>query len=108
MTTPCRCRTPPFHHADYERLDLGTDGLDAVVSVQTCRACGTEWLHYLIEQEHLTAAGRWWRVELLDPLDPILSASTARDYIERQPEGFAGGSHFASTGHRILAPIRID
>ena len=108
MPTPCPCRAPPFPATRFERTDLGIDGLDAEVSIDTCRACGTEWLHYLIEEEYRSRAGRWWRVEILDPLDPILSASTARDYIERQPGGFCGGSYFASTGMAIGAPIRID
>jgi hypothetical protein len=108
MAAPCPCRTPPFPHADFEVEDLGTDGAFAEVSIHTCRRCGTDWLKYLLQDEAVPRSGRWWRVEVVEPRDPILLAGTARDYIERQAEGFAGGSWFDSTGHRIVAPIRID
>jgi hypothetical protein len=108
MATPCPCRTPPFHHADFEVEHLGHDGVDAEVTIQTCRRCGTDWLRYFIEEEFRSRSGRWWRVEVPEPRDPILLAGTARDFIERQADGFAGGSHFESTGHRIVAPIRIE
>ena len=107
MAAPCPCRSPPFHHADFEVEPLGMDGQFADVSIHTCKRCGTEWLKYLLEDEAFPRSGRWWRVEVPAPRDPILRAGTARDFIERQAGGFAGGSGFESTGHRIVAPIRI-
>jgi hypothetical protein len=108
MTDPCRCRRPPFHYTDFEVEALGMDAHHADVEIQTCRHCGTGWLKYLLEDAAFTGSGRWWRVEVPEPRDPILLAATARDFIERQAEGFRGGSYFDSTGHRIVAPIRIE
>jgi hypothetical protein len=34
-----------------------------------------------------------------------MQAGAARDFIQQQAEGFAGGSFFRSSGHRITAPI---
>jgi hypothetical protein len=37
----------------------------------------------------------------------VPSAAGAREFIERQSEGFVGGSFFNSQGHAIVAPIHI-
>jgi hypothetical protein len=108
MPEPCPCRSPPFPWNDFELEDLGLDGFFAEVTIHTCKRCGTDWLKYHLQDEAFPRSGRWWRVEVIEPRDPILLAGTARDYIERQPEGFAGGSRFDSTGFRIEAPIRVD
>jgi hypothetical protein len=46
-------------------------------------------------------------VQLPEQLRASLSADQARAYIEQQPHGFVGGSFFASSGHDVVAPIRI-
>jgi hypothetical protein len=43
---------------DIERRDVGVDRDYGEVSVLRCLRCGRCWLHYLMEYEYLTAAGR--------------------------------------------------
>lgn len=105
MGAMCRCRRRPFHHSHYERTSLGDDAQGAEVAIERCRFCGTRWLHYLIEEPHYTAAGRWWRVKL--PPGAEVPTDEAKCFIEAQPEGFCGGSRFQSTGFAVRAPIRV-
>ena len=104
---PCSCRRPPFRHTDYDTKHIGEDRHGADAAVATCKACGSVWLTYFIEEPHYSRSGRWWRVEL--PTDALkeVSAASARALIERSAEGFAGGSFFNSQGHAITAPIRV-
>jgi hypothetical protein len=98
----CRCLSLPFSAAEFEMADWGADGYGGRVTLYTCPHCTRDWLHYALD-----GSARWWCVEVLDPPDPILCASTARDYIERQAEGFAGTA-LLPEGLRLTAPIRID
>ena len=104
---PCICRRPPFRHTDYHTVDLGEGCSGAEVSLSTCKSCGAVWLKYFIDEPHYPRSGRWWRVELPAGDASAMSAAAARDYVERSPAGFAGGSFFDSQGHAIAAPIRV-
>ncbi|HEY4373178.1 MAG TPA: hypothetical protein VGN52_14700 [Burkholderiales bacterium] len=104
---PCVCAAPPFHYTDYDSRDLGQDAHYATVELQRCKHCGRHWLKYLIEEEHITASGRWWRAAISADEAKGMRAEEARAHIERQPRCFAGGSGFDSTGFEQQAPIRI-
>jgi hypothetical protein len=86
---------------------LGEDDRGAEIALSTCKACGTLWLTYRIDEPHYQRSGRWWRVELTAGDARTVSAATARERVERAPEGFAGGSFFDSPGHAITAPITV-
>ncbi|MFL6634284.1 MAG: hypothetical protein ACJ8HJ_18435 [Massilia sp.] len=103
----CICRHPPFRFTDYATVELGEDDRGAEIELSTCKSCGTVWLKYLIDEPHHHRSGRWWRVEIAAADATAVSAATAREWVERSPAGFAGGSFFGSTGHAIAAPIRI-
>jgi hypothetical protein len=107
MQRYCHCKRPPFHYADYDTLQLGEDARGAEVSFETCRHFGAVWLNYLIEKPQYSRSGRWWRVEVSPESKDVPSAARAREFIERQSEGFVGGSFFNSQGHAIVAPIHI-
>ena len=103
----CACRHPPFPFTDYHTVDLGEDSRGAEVSLSTCKSCGAIWLKYFIDEPHYPRSGRWWRVEIAAADASAMSAATARDHVQRSPEGFAGGSFFDSQGHAIVAPITV-
>lgn len=107
MKVSCTCRIPPFYFDGYEATELGEDAQGADVSLLTCKRCGCVWLKYLLEEPHYSGAGRWWRVELTQENLADISVATARDFIESQASGFAGGSFFNSSGHQIEAPINV-
>jgi hypothetical protein len=105
--SPCKCRTPPFGHTDYEIAELGEDATYGEVSLETCKHCGSIWLHYLVEDPGRTAAGRWWRVAV--PANQLTSISVdgARKFIQEQTEGFLGGSYFRSSGQAFSGRPKI-
>lgn len=103
----CVCRRPPFNFRNYHTIELGEDKYAAEVSLETCKACNTVWLKYLIEESHHSYSGRWWRVEVGVESKALVSVASARDYIERQGNVFVGGSFFNSTGHRVTGPTHI-
>ena len=103
----CACRQPPFRFSDYETVELGEDSRGAEVSLSTCKSCGACWLKYFIDEPHYPRSGRWWRVGIAAGDASAMSAATARDYVQRSPGGFAGGSFFDSPGHAIVAPITV-
>ena len=46
---------------DFDARPLGVDHDFGEATVLRCRRCSRYWLHYLVEYEYLTAAGRWFR-----------------------------------------------
>lgn len=107
MQLACKCHQPPFHFGDYDTIENGDDPRGAEVSLSTCKRCGVVWLTYLIEDPHYSRSGRWWRVEVSPERMAQVSLATAKDFIERQPSGFAGGSFFNSPGRAITGPIHV-
>lgn len=103
----CSCKKPPFHFADYKTAGIGEDSHGADISVSTCNLCGDLWLTYLIESPHYSRSGRWWRVKLSPKEKRSVSTATAREFVERSSEEFAGGNFFNSCGHPITAPIKV-
>ena len=81
------------------------DAFHADVSFETCKRCGANWLVYLIEEEHQTRSGRWWRVLMSTGERPALAG--ARQFVEKAAWCFAGGSFYNSTGFRVNAPIEV-
>jgi hypothetical protein len=65
------------------------------------------WVEYQIEDPHHSQSGRWWRVEVSSEHATKLTAETAKEFIEQQASGFAGGSFFGSSGHVVEAPIHV-
>ncbi|MDD5285970.1 MAG: hypothetical protein PHD54_08930 [Desulfuromonadaceae bacterium] len=107
MPTNCKCETPPFHFLDFDQEVVGEERYGAEVFLEKCAVCGRTWLKYLVEEPHYSRSGRWWRVPVQSDQIAIISAETARAFIERQPWCFVGGSYFDSTGHLVRAPIKI-
>lgn len=103
----CRCTQPPFRSSEFQLRHLGVDAHWGEVSVQTCRQCQRSWLNYLIEEEHHSRSGRWWRAPLPAAAAADLDAAGARAFIEHCSWCFVGGSWLDSSGMRVSAPIRI-
>jgi hypothetical protein len=103
----CRCQQPPFHYLDFAREQIGMDAFNADVSIDTCNSCGTLWLVYLIEDEHYTKSGRWWRLPISAADRKALAPDDARAIIERSGWCFVGGSFHNSTGFRKDGPIVV-
>lgn len=88
-----KCKNPPFYFEDYEIEELGVDEnfKYAEVTVDTCKKCGAKWLEYLIEEEHYTKSGRWWRTPIEGNYFNNLTALNAKEYLELSEWCFVGG-----------------
>ncbi|MEZ5728020.1 MAG: hypothetical protein R3E48_08570 [Burkholderiaceae bacterium] len=107
----CRCYNPPFDYRDFTSVPIGidkTNGRHGEVSEETCRLCGTKWLHYLVEYEAFTAAGRWFRAPISDDALATLTPEQSVPFIEQQPWHFRGGSYFGSRGRRASGAVYAD
>jgi hypothetical protein len=101
MTNDCRCLTPPFDHRDFTSQPIGIDktaGRFAEVTIETCRACGRRWLHYLVEVEGISRSGRWYRGLISDEVAQTVRPEAALGVLGSLAWRFAGGSYFASDG----------
>lgn len=111
---PCRCEAPPILATLFDVKFLGVDptnGRYGEVTLETCRECGARWLCYAVAYEGFTGSGRWFR--------GLLDASPENENGDPTPEGavavlaalpwyLAGGSYFASTGHRTSGRPAVD
>ncbi|MDI1315138.1 hypothetical protein [Prosthecobacter sp.] len=75
-----------------------TNGRYGDVSVRTCRACGSRWLHYFAEYESFSRSGRWILGLLPDQLLLPLTALNAVPILDSLPWHYYGGSAFCSPG----------
>ena len=99
----CRCLQPPFIHTHFSSTFLGVDpqnGRYADVSIEVCRICGRNWLHYHFEMEWQSRSGRWYRGLLAAEVAPNVTAQNAASILEELPWYFAGGSYFGGDVHR--------
>lgn len=105
LPTSCSCLRGEFRAEDLDRTFIGVDDLGAEVSVEQCRTCGRNWLHYLLELEGVSHSGRWYR-GLIGP-DVAFSHRNAPLIYAQLPEYWAGGSRFEGKVHRRSGPIDL-
>ena len=107
----CRCMTPPFMYTDYDSRPLGVDetnGRFGEVSVDTCKACGSLWLHYFVEYPSFSESGRWYRGLVTPEMVESLTPEQAPDMLASLPWRFYGGSYFRTRGRKGSGPVSLD
>jgi hypothetical protein len=107
----CLCLQPPFNYKDFDSRKIGVDqtkGRFGEVSIETCKACGRQWLHYFVEYEGVSNSGRWYRGLVSEEVTRTVTPDTAVSVLERLEKRFAGGSYFDSPGFRSSDPISVD
>jgi len=106
LPTSCACLNGDFPSGAFERTFLGTDDLYAEVSIDHCRSCGRDWLHYLLEFEGVPGSGRWYR-GLLGP-DIAFSHRNAASIFGQLREYWAGGSRVKGGVQLRSGPIDVS
>ncbi|HYP41601.1 MAG TPA: hypothetical protein VEX13_14680 [Chloroflexia bacterium] len=104
----CRCLQPPFVYTQFDSTFLGVDpqeGRYADVSMDRCRTCGRNWLHYHFELEWQSRSGRWYRGLVMGEIEEGVSALNATSVLEELPWYFAGGSYFGGNIHRTAGRL---
>ena len=91
---PQECPCIAGHHQDFENRFVGVDRDFGEVTVARCKRCGRFWLHYLMEYEYLTAAGRWFRGVITPEIAASVKPATAKEVLEGLDWYFRGGSAF--------------
>ena len=91
----CSCLTEDTFIRDTEQVkSLGTDNDFGESSILKCTRCGRFWLHYSIEYEYLTAAGRWFSGIITSETVASAKAASAKSILESLDWYFRGGSAF--------------
>lgn len=97
----CTCEKPPFNYTDFRQSELGTDptnGRYAEVSILQCRLCQRIWIHYLVEYEHFSHSGRWYRGIVAKKDLSGITPENALEYLENLEWYLYGGSFFKTAG----------
>jgi len=90
----CPCLEAETHFCGFEKKSVGIDDQYGEVTLWTCRRCGRIWLHYFIEYEYLTAAGRMFTGVITPKTAARVKAKDAVDAFESMDWYFRGGSAF--------------
>ena len=93
----CPCLSGDVYYQNFEDKLVGVDGDFGEVTVSKCKRCGQFWLHYLMEYEYLTAAGRWFRGPITPKVAASVTAANAIKLLEKLDWYFRGGSAFGGT-----------
>jgi hypothetical protein len=97
----CTCEKPPFNYADFRSSQLGidhTNGRDAEVSIFQCKLCQRIWINYLVEFEHYSKSGRWYRGIISKKERSEIKPENVVEYLENIEWYLYGGSYFESAG----------
>jgi hypothetical protein len=92
---------------DLQTRAVGSDSNYGEVSVFRCIRCGRCWLHYLVEYEYLTAAGRWLEGEISPQAAASLKADDAVGLFDKMEWFHCSGSAFGSKLRRATPPASI-
>jgi hypothetical protein len=107
----CSCQQTPQGFAAYEPAGLiGVDEMNGrygEVTLRRCKRCGQLWLHYQVEYEHLSGAGRYFMGLITPEAARDLEAGAAVRYLESLPWHLYGGSYFGAAG-RATGKICVD
>ena len=99
---------PSCPHTTLTRRYIGEDrqqGRFADVSVISCPACGTHWLHYAWAVEGFRESGRWYEGQISADVSHGVRADQAAAILEALPSYQAGGSFFKGKILRRSGPL---
>ena len=89
---------------ELEERPVGVDDQYGEVVVFRCTRCGRCWLHYQIEYEYLTAAGRWLEGEISPEVATSLRPTEALDLFDKMEWFHCSGSAFGGKLRRVTGP----
>jgi len=89
---------------EMNKRPVGADDQYGEVIVFRCTRCGRCWLHYLMEYEYLTAAGRWLEGEILPEVAASLKPNDAVQLFDEMEWFHCSGSAFGDKLRRVTGP----
>ncbi|HZP33672.1 MAG TPA: hypothetical protein VFB23_09970 [Candidatus Acidoferrales bacterium] len=102
----CPCLDAETHFCGFEKKAIGIDEQYGEVAVWTCKNCGRKWLHYFVEYEYLTGAGRMFTGIISPAVLAGITAGNAVDAFEAMDWYFRGGSAFGDTLLRTTGSLK--
>lgn len=102
----CACLDAETHFCGFDKTAIGVDNYYGEVTVWTCKKCGRKWLHYFIEYEYLTAAGRMFTGTISSAALAGITAANAVDAFEAMDWYFRGGSAFGGKLIKTTGPLK--
>ncbi|SIQ71654.1 hypothetical protein SAMN05880574_12216 [Chryseobacterium sp. RU37D] len=108
----CVCEKPDLSaDTDFRSSELGihhTNGRYAKVSILQCKLCQRIWINYLVEYEHYSRSGRWYRGIVSKKERPEITPKNAIEFLENLEWYLYGGSYFNSTGIFGQGKLNVD
>jgi hypothetical protein len=104
----CDCESPQARGALFEHTFIGIDqttGRFADVSLQRCRSCEKDWVHYFVEYEAFSHSGRWARGIVSAEEARSITPEIAAEFLHGLPWYLYGGSHFGGIAGRKSGPM---
>lgn len=92
---------------ELEKRPIGADDQYGEVTVLRCARCGRCWLHYSMEYEYLSGAGRWLEGEISAEVAPRLKPNDAVALFDRMAWFHVSGSAYGGKLRRVTGPARI-
>jgi hypothetical protein len=90
---------------ELEKRYIGSDEHYGEVTILRCTRCGRCWLHYLMEYEYLTAAGRWCEGEISPEVADSLMPNKAVQLFDKMEWFHCSGSAFGGRLRRVTGPV---
>src|SRR5512142_3061023 len=102
----CPCLEAETHFCGFDKKAIGVDEQYGEVILWTCKRCGRLWLHYLIEYEYLTGAGRMFTGIISPESAARVTAENAVATFEKMDWYVRGGSAFGGKLIRTTGPLQ--
>jgi len=102
----CPCLDAEAHFCGFEKKTIGVDEQYGEVTLWTCKKCGRKWLHYFVEYEYLTAAGRMFTGVISPAALAGITAANAVEAFEAMDWYFRGGSAFGGKLLRTTGSLK--
>jgi hypothetical protein len=97
----CICVRPPLSYMNFIVCYLGMDcnhGRYGAVSIRKCIHCNRKWIFYEMEDESISASGRWYTGIIEKKNFYWIRDYNAWSYLKEIPWYIYGGSYYNSAG----------
>ena len=102
----CACLDAETHFCGFEKKAIGVDDQYGEVTLWTCQRCGRQWIHYFIEYEYLTAAGRMFTGVISPDVASRVTVDNATSLFDSMDWYFRGGSAFGGKLIRTTGSLK--
>jgi|GEM_PF-726678 len=106
----CACTESNYNHENFVITSVGIDqtgGRYGEVSLQQCKICQRNWLHYFYESASISKSGRWYRTIISDKNATEIDPEKAITLLEKSNWYLYGGSYYSGIIRRSKGKIYL-